>query len=64
MGHNFLYEFLRDEIIPSIVDFAKKNCFWNSEVNIGENKNIIDFDKKFYINDEGIKNILIYFKAH
>ena len=62
MGHNFLYEFLRDEIIPSIVDFAKKYCSWNNEINNGENKNIIDFDKKFYIDDEGIKNILIYFK--
>ena len=65
MGHNFLYEFLRDDIIPSIVDFAKKNCAWNNEINNDKdkNKNIIDFDKKFYINDEDVQNILKYFKA-
>ena len=60
MGHNFFYQFLRDEIIPCIADFAKKNCNWNNEVN--NDKNIIDLDKKFYINDEDIKIILKYFK--
>ena len=58
MGHNFLYEFLRDEIIPYITKFIKKYCFWNNELKSENNINEIDLDKKFYITDEEIDNII------
>ena len=58
MGHNFLYEFLKDEIIPSINDFANKFCFKDEKK---ENNIFIDIDKKFIISNEEFNNILKYF---
>ena len=62
MDHNFLYDFLRDKIIPCIIDFAKKNCFWNNETK-NDKENLIDFDKNFYINEEEINNVINIFKS-
>ena len=59
MGHNFLYDFLEDEIIPCISDFAEKFCF---RKNKKENDNIIDLDKKFFMSNEEFNKILKYFK--
>ena len=59
MGHNFMYEFLTNEIIPSINDFVNKFCFKDKEK---ENNIIVDFDKNCYISNEELNNILNYFE--
>ena len=58
MEHNFFLDYLNDEIIPCIADFAKRNCSWNNEIKEGNSINMIELDKKFYITDEEINNIL------
>ena len=57
MAHNFLYEQLRDEIIPPIANFAEKYCSLKDN-----NKCLINFDKDIYISDEEINNIIKYFE--
>jgi hypothetical protein len=64
MAHNFSFYFVRDRIIPCINNFAKKNCLWKSEIENEKDLNIIDFDKKFYINEEEINNIIKYFESY
>ena len=60
MGHNFLYEFLRDEIIPTINNFANKYCFKDEDNNSKDI--IIDIEKKFFMSNEEFNNILNYFE--
>lgn len=61
MGHNFRYDLLRDELIPCIEDFAKKNCGWGNEIN-KEKMEGINLDKKFYLTDEEVNNIIKSFE--
>ena len=57
MAHNFLYEQLRNDIIPPIANFAEKYCSLKDN-----NKCLINFDKDIYISDEEINNIIKYFE--
>lgn len=53
IAHNFLYEDLRDKIIPCIYDFVVKNTLLNNN-----EKLLIEIDKKFYYTEEELNNLI------
>ena len=57
MSHNFLYEQLRDEIIPPIANFAEKYCDLKNNTQC-----LIDFDKNIFITDDEINKFIQYYK--
>ena len=57
MAHNFLYDTLKDEIIPPITNFAEKYCALKDKSNC-----LIDFDKNIFITDDEINKIIKYYE--